>query len=279
MQTIRQYICQSLNDLYPEGERKAIADYILFEIFHLDKLDIYTGKDTKLSPEQQDKLTDIILRLQKFEPIQYIAGEAWFCGLSFKVDKSVLIPRPETEELVEWIVKDNNIPAPKILDIGTGSGCIPIILRIHLAGATISAWDISEEALKCAKANNEKMHSNIQFEQVDILTYDWDGTTKYDLIISNPPYVTQSEKKQMDKNVLDWEPSSALFVTDEDPLLFYRTIAAKGLGMLNPGGKLFFEINQAYGNELVELLKACGYSRTEIKKDIAGKDRMIKASL
>lgn len=277
MYQLLNHIARSLEGFYPAGEPKALARYILVEIFRVDPLDIYTGKDIHLSANRERELADIIARLQKSEPIQYIAGKARFCGMEFGVDENVLIPRPETEELVGWVLEDNRKSGLHILDIGTGSGCIPIVLKHRLPDAKVTGWDFSEKALETARRNSRNMQADIRLEQVDILAYVPDGKSRYDLIISNPPYVTEAEKREMHRNVLDWEPATALFVPDDDPLLFYRTIAGKGRNLLNPGGKLYFEINRAYGNEVSALLKGTGYSRIEVRKDLAGMDRMIVA--
>lgn len=278
MQKEIQYISQSLKGLYPENEVKAFTKIILCEIFQLNMLDIYIGKDINLTAFQQKELKDIITRLQKYEPIQYIAGQTQFYGLTLEVHPGVLIPRPETEELADWIIKENRDKKISILDIGTGSGCIPVALSMNIPNADISAWDISEKALETAINNGKRVNSAIHFHQIDIFRY-CPGKDRFDVIVSNPPYVTEAEQKDMEQNVLGWEPSLALFVPNHDPLLFYRTIGTLALKMLTPQGKLYFEINQAFGHETLELLKELGYSNVEIRKDISGKDRMIKAQI
>lgn len=279
MRELLNHITRSLEDFYPERELKATVRYILVEILRIAPLDIYTGKDIHLSPNQERRLADIISRLQKFEPVQYIAGYARFYGLEFEVGENVLIPRPETEELVGWILSERPDAGADILDIGTGSGCISVTLKHHLPRARVSAWDISEKALETARRNARRLNADIGFGQVDILAYVPDGRSRFDLIVSNPPYVTMVEKREMERNVLDWEPSGALFVADEDPLLFYRAIAEKGLFLLNPGGKLYFEINRAFGKEIASLLEESGYSQVEVRKDLSGIDRMIRAQI
>lgn len=276
MQQETLHIRKSLEGLYSENEIKAFTRIIFNEIFRFDMLDIYIGKDINLSTNQQKELENIIIRLQNHEPIQHIVGHTFFHGLSLEVNPDVLIPRPETEELVDWISKENSLKEPKILDIGTGSGCIPIALYRKLPGSDISAWDISEKALEIARTNSQKQQTPIHFQQTDIRCYS-PGKEQFDIIVSNPPYVRISEKEEMDKNVLDWEPEQALFVPDQDPLLFYRIIGTLALKMLSPNGKLFFEINQALGKETSELLGELGYSYIELRKDLSGKDRMIKA--
>ena len=221
-------------------------------------------------------MKSILQRLEKYEPIQYIEGKKYFSGREFFVRQGVLIPRPETEELVELAAQACK-PNAKILDIGTGSGCIAISLAKKLPEAEVHAWDISEAALEVAKQNNEQLSASVHFEQHDILTYLATGEEAFDLIISNPPYITESEKAEMEANVLAWEPSIALFVPDNDPLLFYRRIGELALRMLTPNGKLFFEINRAYGDATKQLLCNQGYKNIHIQKDLSGNDRFVYA--
>ena len=249
MNRITTYIRQSLQDIYPPEEVKALSMLICCDMLGLDALDIYMGKDIILSECKQRELENIIFRLQKNEPIQYIRGFAEFCGRKFKVAPGVLIPRPETAELVELIVKENP-GARHLLDIGTGSGCIAISLDKRLPDADVEAWDISEEALAIARTNNEELESRVLFRQRDVLSDDWEKSPSFDVIVSNPPYVTEAEKDEMEANVLDWEPALALFVPDDDPLRFYRRIATLGRELLLPEGKLYFEINRAFGREI-----------------------------
>ena len=278
MQQIIQYIKQSLCSFYPASEVKALTDLLLERKFGIRMLDIYMGKDIKFLPEQRRELEDILRRLQDYEPVQYILGEAEFCGLTFKVDRNVLSPRPETAELVYWVMEHFSKPAFKVLDIGTGSGCIPIVLSKHYPLAEIEAWDISPGALAVARENNRLNETSVQFELRDALSPQKE-TKHFDVIISNPPYVTLSEKKEMESNVLDWEPSLALFVPDENPLIFYRCIAELGKTVLNPSGTLFFEINRAFGNQMKTMLEDLGYRQVELRKDLSGNERMIKANL
>ncbi|MEG2513888.1 MAG: peptide chain release factor N(5)-glutamine methyltransferase, partial [Bacteroidaceae bacterium] len=219
---------------------------------------------------------DILVRLQKHEPIQYIIGSTIFYGLKLKVDRNVLIPRPETAELVEMIIEENAERTLKIVDIGTGSGCIALSLSAHLPLAEVSAWDISEGALQLAKQNAETLSLKVHFEQRDALNLPV-IKEKYDVIVSNPPYVRESEKAEMETNVLDWEPALALFVSDEDPLLFYRKIAEFGKQSLLPNGTIYFEINQTFGQQTKEMMEQLGYTQVEIIKDMFGKDRIAKA--
>ena len=222
-------------------------------------------------------LFNAIERLKKQEPIQYIQGYSDFCGLRFKVTPATLIPRPETSELVEWIAADHHGKTVNILDIGTGSGCIAVSLASKLPKSTVSAWDISAEALAVAAENSRNNGTEVTFERVDILAHE-PLNGHFDIIVSNPPYIKENEKSAMHSNVLDWEPHTALFVPDSDPLLFYRTIAVKGLELLKCGGTLYFEINRAHGAETVEMLANTGYKEIELRKDFADNDRMIKAT-
>ena len=277
MNRITTYIRQSLQDIYPPEEVKALSMLICCDMLGLDALDIYMGKDIILSECKQRELENIIFRLQKNEPIQYIRGFAEFCGRKFKVAPGVLIPRSETAELVELIVKENP-GARHLLDIGTGSGCIAISLDKRLPDADVEAWDISEEALAIARTNNEELESRVLFRQRDVLSDDWEKTPSFDVIVSNPPYVTEAEKDEMEANVLDWEPALALFVPDDDPLRFYHRIAALGRELLLPEGKLYFEINQAYGRETAHILEMNQYRDVRVIKDIFGKDRIVTAN-
>ena len=277
MNRITAYIRQSLQDIYPPEEVKALSMLICCDMLGVDALDIYMGKDIILSACKQRELENIIFRLQKNEPIQYIRGFAEFSGRNFKVASGVLIPRPETAELVELIVKENP-NARHLLDIGTGSGCIAISLDKKLPDVDVEAWDISEEALAIARKNNEELDAQVTFRRQDVFSADGIQGTSYDIIVSNPPYVTETEKTEMEANVLDWEPELALFVPDEDPLRFYRRIAELGRELLRPGGKLYFEINQAYGQDMIRMIEMNQYRDVRVIKDIFGKDRILTAN-
>ena len=277
MHPIVNEIREALRGIYPDSEALSLAKMLLVEAFGFSTLELYGGKDKEISGKRRDVLDKMLSRLQKNEPIQYVLGKETFCGLDFEVDSNVLIPRPETRELVEWIVADRKLDAScRILDIGTGSGCISISLAKFLSGAEVEAWDISEGALEVARRNAVRNAVEVLFRQQDVL-YALPGETRYDVIVSNPPYITEKEKLDMDANVLDWEPFTALFVPDADPLLFYRKIAELGLSMLNIGGALYFEINRAYGQETVSMLEGLNYKQIELRKDEWGNDRMIKA--
>ena len=277
MHPIVNEIRNALRGYYPDSEAFSIAKMLLVEVFGFSTLELYGGKDKEISGKRLDVLNEMIGRLQKNEPIQYIIGRETFGGLVFEVDGNVLIPRPETLELVQWIVDDCQAKTPcRILDIGTGSGCIAISLAKRMSQAEVEAWDVSEGALKVAGKNAGDNCVKVRFRQQDILSAVPNGV-RYEVIVSNPPYIAEKEKKGMDANVLDWEPSIALFVPDEDPLLFYRKIAQLGIDMLVEGGALYFEINQAYGLETVQMLKDLGYRQVELRKDAWNNDRMIKA--
>ena len=270
------YLREQLSKSYEPQEANALARIIFCDMLGQSNVDYYLCKDIDLSGNEEEKVKSILQRLEKYEPIQYIEGKKYFSGREFFVRQGVLIPRPETEELVELAAQACK-PNAKILDIGTGSGCIAISLAKKLPEADVHAWDISEAALEVAKQNNEQLSASVHFEQHDILTYQATGEEAFDLIISNPPYITESEKAEMETNVLAWEPIIALFVPDNDPLLFYRRIGELALRMLTPNGKLFFEINRAYGDATKQLLCNQGYKNIHIQKDLSGNDRFVYA--
>ena len=277
MHPIVYEIKDALKDIYPESEAFSLAKMLLVEGFGFSTLELYGGKDKDISGKRRDVLNEMIRRLQKNEPIQYVLGVETFCGLSFEVNPNVLIPRPETAELVNWIVDEwGTKPSCRVLDIGTGSGCIPVSLAKLLETSRVESWDISEEALRVARMNCERNEVDVLLRQKDVLEASPEGVF-YDVIVSNPPYIADSEKMSMDANVLEWEPSLALFVPDSDPLLFYRKIGELALEMLAEDGALYFEINQAYGMDTINMLKALGYGQVELRKDAWGNDRMVKA--
>ncbi len=273
----------TLSELYPSEEIQSFFNILSEKYLNLSRIQITLNPEKEISKENFEKFKQALLRLKNHEPIQYIIGETEFFGLPFKVNKHTLIPRPETEELVEWILSKqklitHNSRLITILDIGTGTGCIAISLAKNLPNSKISALDISEEALKIAQQNAELNKVEVKFFQEDILKTKT-LPEKYDVIVSNPPYVRELEKKQMHQNVLKYEPGSALFVNDEDPLLFYRAISQLAKTNLKASGNLFFEINEYLAVELTQLLKSEGFQNIEVKKDIFGKDRMLKCSL
>ena len=273
-----------LAPLYGDGEAKAIARLVYEVRFGLSFSDICLGKDTQLSANSQEELKGIAERLLQQEPIQYVLGQAVFCGRTFMVNEHVLITRPETEELCSWIVSQEDkgsIDTANILDIGTGSGCIAITLAAEMPKAKVTAWDISTEALKVAEENAKRNLVHVSFEHVDALhipTNILQQTAKiFDFIVSNPPYICNNERVQMESNVLNYEPHTALFVPDDDALLFYRAIAQYGQVALKEGGWLYFEINPLYASILIEMLVMMEYHDIEIKEDQFGKERMIRA--
>ena len=276
MKNIARRIDEALSSHYPKGEVAALTRILATELLGISQMAFYLKDNITLTTEQEALLDNAIERLKKQEPIQYILGYSDFCGLRFKVTPATLIPRPETSELVEWIASEAT-GNEKILDIGTGSGCIAVSLAHKLPQSKVTAWDISHEAIAVATENSKANGCSVAFEQVDILAYEPTGE-QFDIIVSNPPYIRELEKSGMEANVLNWEPHTALFVPDSDPLLFYRTIAEKSLVMLRSSGKLYFEINREFGNETVKMLAALGYTDIELRKDFADNDRMIKAT-
>lgn len=276
MNQLATYIRQSLQDICPPREVKNITQIICCELLGQDAVDYYTGKDMILSEKEQAKLESILLRLRKNEPMQYIQGEAHFFGRVFRVAPGVLIPRPETEELVQLVV-DECKGVSRVLDIGTGSGCIAITLSKEMPGASVTAWDVSEEALAIARRNNELLSAGVMFLRQNVFSETLlEGS--FDVIVSNPPYITEKEKSGMEPNVLDWEPELALFVPDSDPLRYYRRIALLGQTLLTAQGKLYFEINRAYGDVIAILLHQSGYRDVRILKDMSGNDRIVTAT-
>ena len=321
-----QQLWQSLTPLYDAGEAQAIVRTVLDVKYGMTLTDIICGKVNEISANEERKLEEIIIRLQKGEPVQYVLGEADFAGRTFHVEPGVLIPRPETAELCQWIEKDmiekpivssgdssedssGNSPqatddARRILDICTGSGCIAITLGLNIPNSEVTGWDISEDALRIAQGNVEVMKAgNVRIEHQDALALPkvaetdnekmkgnddkevvkpkgeakTPSTQKWDLIVSNPPYICEKEKADMEKNVLEHEPSLALFVPDEDPLKFYRAIAEYASSALKSGGALYFEINPIYEKETREMLLKLDFKDIETKEDAFGKKRMMRA--
>lgn len=273
---------QAINEIkhvWGETEAIAIARILISYIAGISSHEIPLSKSIQFTEKQQRMFDAYLVELKNQKPIQYVIGETEFYGLTLKVNSSVLIPRPETEELVHWVISECPL-ALSIFDIGTGSGCIPIALAKNLPNAKVSATDISKEALAVAVQNARNCKVDIDFIQHNILT-DSSIALKnkpFDVVISNPPYIRESEKKDMMPNVLEYEPTVALFVSDLDPLLFYRRIALVSKELLKQNGSLFFEINEAFGLETKQMLTGLDYGNVQIKKDINGKDRMVKAT-
>lgn len=273
------YIINTIAPIYEPREAANIAHIVVEHITGLNKLDRIVYKDQNLDPGQQIRLEEAVAALLQHQPVQYVTGTAWFYGMELLVNRNVLIPRPETEELVEWILADVQMDAKDVqmLDIGTGSGCIPLALKQALPAAGVWGIDVSDGALTIAKANAAKQQLDVHFTQVNVL--DEEATAAlplFNVIVSNPPYIKQSERLGMQQQVLDYEPSLALFVPDEDALLFYRRIVQLSASKLSRGGALYFEINEALGPEVVSLMEKEGFANVQLRQDIFGKDRMVK---
>lgn len=266
-----------LRPLYGNGETEAIIRIMFHYLKGWNTVDIIMHEDASLSPFIKSEIDAILKRLVKHEPIQYITGEVRFHGMEMKVTPDVLIPRPETDELVDIIVSDaGETEDLRVLDIGTGSGCIAIALARSLRFPTVTAVDISDAALAVARENASNLKANVSFIKEDILTVSPEGI--FDIIVSNPPYIDESEKSGMEPNVLDYEPKIALFVPDDNPLLFYKRIAEIAVRKLSPAGKLYFEINPRHADELSRYLTDCGFDDVQVIRDSFGKLRFIKAT-
>ncbi len=271
-----------LASLYDERETGNIANMLMEKITGFNRIDRLMHESDMLSVLQIEQWENNMQQLLIHIPIQYVLKEAWFAGMPFYVDENVLIPRQETEELVEWIyeelkIENEELKIKNLLDVGTGSGCISIVLKKKIATLDVVAIDVSESALNVAKKNASSLQAEIAFEQIDFLDeQSWDKLGVFDVIVSNPPYIRMSEAGTMSSNVLEHEPHLALFVADEDALLFYRKIAEFGKMHLNNKGKIFLEINETFGNQVASLFQNNGY-KTELRKDMQGKDRMLKA--
>ena len=280
MKTYQEF-WQSLTPLYDAGEAQAIVRTVLDVEYGMTLTDIICGKVNELSSDEERNLEEIIARLQNGEPVQYVLGEADFAGRTFHVEPGVLIPRPETAELCQWIEEEvSSLKADErkqILDICTGSGCIAITLGLNIPNSEVTGWDISEDALRIAQGNVEMLKAgNVRIEYQDALMLP-KAAEAADIIVSNPPYICEKEKADMEKNVLEHEPSIALFVPDEDPLKFYRAIAEYASSALKSEGALYFEINPIYEKETREMLEELGFKDIETKEDAFGKKRMMKA--
>lgn len=269
---ILSYFKKELSNIVDEREIISWAYLTIEYLLGYNRSDCIIHANKEITTEITDRIKQIIADLKTKKPIQYILGETEFYGLQFKVNEHTLIPRPETEELVKWILKEEFSSA---LDIGTGSGCIAITLAKN-TNAKITAIDISKEAIDVAKENTKNNKVEIDFMLQDILQAE--TLYKVDLIVSNPPYILNSEKEKMEANVLDFEPDLSLFISDNDPLLFYKKIGVLAEKSLNCGGKLYFEINEKYGAEILEMLSKIGFVDIALKKDINDKDRMVKAT-
>ena len=291
-----------LTAIYNEREAQAIVRTVLDALFGMSLTDICLGKVTQLSADDTTRLEKIMQRLEKSEPVQYVLGAEWFAGRLFDVAPGVLIPRPETEDLVKWTCdeakekekednskeergkeekevskKGEEAPHPSILDIGTGSGCIAITVALALPQARVTAWDISTDALAIAAGNAHRLGASVRFEHQDALSAP-DDEERWDVIVSNPPYICDRERADMSDNVLSYEPELALFVPDNNPLLFYRAIASYASKALKPGGRLLFETNTAYAHEVAQVMADEGFTAIEVRNDCFGKPRMVKGA-
>ncbi len=277
------YIHSQLKSVVDANELQQFVWLIFDHLRGFSRLDLMMKAEEEISEAEADFIHTAVERLQGHEPLQYVLGQAYFMDLVIKVNKHVLIPRPETEELVAWILEEHPIKSahtheqPGILDIGTGSGCIPISIKKNRPMARVEAWDISSGALETARGNAELNGVEVDFRLRDVLIYTEYPLSPKHIVVSNPPYVTQSEQAKMAQNVLDYEPHLALFVADDVPLLFYRAIAGLATDCLVPGGYLYFEINEAYGSEVCQMLNGLGFVQVVLRKDLSGRDRMVRA--
>jgi release factor glutamine methyltransferase len=267
---------KGLDGYYPDAEIRSIFYLATEHLLNYSKIDIHLKEQESISTSVFNRYGDILNRLRNWEPVQYILGRTEFYGLPFIVDRRALIPRPETEELVDWIVHDPQSREADILDVGTGSGCIAISLAATLPHARVSACDISLDALDLAGANSRVNKTDVNFFAFDMRNGALPLPSKYRLIVSNPPYVTEREKVLIRRNVLDFEPDLALFVPDQDPLVYYRCLALLGRKYLTDGGLLYLEINEQFPNEVMKILQQAGFYGLEVKRDLGGKARMVR---
>ncbi len=281
IQEATYFLLNKLRTIYPEGEASQITDWVMEHLTGSKKTERMLYKNADIMAAEEKQLMGYTERLMKQEPVQYVLNESWFCGLRFYADNNVLIPRPETEELVEWIISDCKFPVSelKILDIGTGSGCIAIALKRRIRKAEVWGVDVSDKALAIARRNAEMMGTEINFQQLDFLDRNiWDQLPSFDIIVSNPPYIPLKDKETMHPNVLQYEPATALFVPDNDALVFYKALAEFGKKHLHKEGTIYAEIHEELGPAVRSLFEGMQYPCT-IKKDMQQKDRMIRSGL
>ena len=272
----RNFMLQ-LQKIYSLGEATAITNRVFEKAVSLKRSDILKDPTREITPEADESIQNILQQLLQHKPVQYVMGEAWFYNMKFKVNEHVLIPRPETEELVEQLIKDrkSKLTDPKILDIGTGSGCIPIAIQKNLPASLVTAIDISENTIALAAENAVLHNTHVNFKQMDFLDEKkWESLPMFDIIISNPPYIPINEKEKLGKNVSLYEPHIALFVPAKSPLIFYEKIAAFGNTNLRPSGKIYLETHEDYAQKVADLFRK-GYETVTVKKDMFGKERMI----
>ncbi len=278
MSLLRDYIT-GLVPLYGEREARAIMYAVLDVRFGMSRADVLCGAVERMTADGRAELDRIMCRLEQAEPLQYVLGETMFCGRRFKVRPGVLIPRPETEELCALITAENkDMTGLKVLDVGTGSGCIAVTLAADMPRSAVSAWDISPEALAVARENAALNGVSVTIKEQDILAVE-PSAGAWDVIVSNPPYIRMKEREAMNRNVLDYEPHTALFVPDADPLLFYRAISRYAAVSLRPGGRLYFEVNEAFARETAQLMSSFGFKDVAIKTDVYGKERIVYGAL
>ena len=281
VQEATYFLLNQLRTVYSDGEASQVVDWVMEHLTGSKKAERMLYKNAAITEKEEDLLHLYTNRLLAHEPVQYVLNESWFCGLKFFVDRNVLIPRPETEELVEWIISNCKFPVDelKILDIGTGSGCIPVALKRRIRKADVWGCDVSEAALSVAKKNAITLGAEVNFLSLDFLDKNtWSQLPVFDIIVSNPPYVPVKDKESMQPNVLNYEPHRALFVPDNDALLFYKAIAEFGKDHLSKKGKIYLEIHEELGEATSKLFQAAGY-KTELKKDMQQKDRLLQAGL
>jgi len=270
---------KKLKAIYGDREAETISDWVFESLTGMKRWERRANLHKEIKTSEYQKLQKYLQELLRHNPVQYVLNESWFYKMKFFVNEDVLIPRPETEELVEWIVNDLRVQNSNvnILDIGSGSGCVSISLKKELPGSLVTAIDVSEKALEVAKKNAKELNALIDFLQIDFLDEArWNILPRYDVIVSNPPYIALKEKESLEKNVIDFEPELALFVEDSDPFIFYKKIAGFSKTHLKEGGKIYVEINETSGEEIKEVFEKEEF-KTTIKKDIYGKDRMVKA--
>jgi release factor glutamine methyltransferase len=279
LKDIRSWLTLELEGIYPEQEIIAITNLILKTQFGIERLHLLTDSGRKVTTEMAIRVIEICNELKTGKPVQYVLGETSFYNCIIKVSEKILIPRPETEEMVNLVIKENIDFTGRLVDFGTGSGCIAIALKKVFLASEVTGIDISEEAIEIASSNAILNGSDVSFIKGDILNFDTTSCSKADIIVSNPPYVTESEKIFMHRNILDFEPHDALFVTNEDPLIFYKAILDLSLNILNPEGRLYFEINERFGDETRRLMNSKGFSEVMVVNDINGKNRIVKGRL
>lgn len=276
MDRLYRQIVDALPPEYDAREARAVALLVLEEAFGIGRTELYAGTARALTAAEHVRLDALVARLAAGEPVQYVLGTCRFCGLRLRVTPDVLIPRPETEEIVDRVLRAEAGRPLRVLDAGTGSGCIAVALARGLAGASVEAWDLSEAALAVARANADACGARVRFCRRDLLAPPPTGCS-FDVVVSNPPYVCRRERAAMDGRVLRYEPASALFVPDDDPLLFYRALSALGRAVLPPGGRMYLETNRAYGRDVCDLLLADGYADARVSRDSYGNDRLVTA--